>query len=398
MSGTFWATYRSAIATRRDQQVLTRYSAHGAMLVLVVAALMLAQIHMPVQGEEAGRDFSTESGSAHSFLAAWAHGARADEGYLVRAVVPFTARSNTSQMGAQGGVVFGDLSSGTQFESREFRALKTDRPRQEIQKYTVQAGDSVYRIAERFGISPESIVWANEKKLGDNPDSLSIGDELLIPPVSGVVHEVQKNDTLEKIAKSYKVDPSVIVAFIANHITDSSQLTVGKLLMVPGGVKPEPVRQVAVPVRRASPQPQPSNRAAPAAASTLEGAQGSTVVGSGTFQWPTTGVITQKYWSRHPAIDIGAPKGTPVYAADSGTVIEAGWSPGGYGYTVVIDHGNGYQTRYAHLSWFNPNAGQTVEKGELIGQVGNTGRSSGPHLHFEIILNGGQLNPFGFLP
>ncbi len=382
----------------RDRQVLSRYSAHSAMLFLVLGALMLAQIRLPAVSEGLNGEFDAEGDLGQVILTAWTSGPRSSDGYLVPAVVPRTARADGNQSVALGGEVLRDVGSDPQFESREFRAVRLEHlrtegqppPRTEIQIYKVRSGDNVYQIAQRFGITPETIVWANEKLLGDDPHRLNIGDELLIPPVSGVVHVVQKNDTLEKIARSYKVDPSVILAFAPNRIQEPAQMTVGQLLMVPGGQKPEPVQQAKSRTIR-----QPVKSSAPPVPKTVDAGS---VVGSGEFRWPTTGVITQKFWSRHPGIDIAAPKGTPVFAADGGTVVEAGWNTWGYGYSLVIDLVNGYPTRYAHLSWFNPNEGQVVEKGELIGQVGSTGRSSGPHLHFEISSNGRKLNPFTMLP
>lgn len=392
--------YQASIEVCRDRYVLSRYSAHAAMLLLVIGALILAQIRLPATHERTGTDFE-EGDLGQYILTTWGDSSRIDEGYLMRSVVPHTTRADPKRQVALGGGVTRDpAEDNLRLQAREARAIRLDRSRTEMRteilKYSVQSGDNVYGLAERFGVTPETIVWANEKLLGNNPDRLSIGDELLIPPVSGVVHTVQKDDTLEKIAKSYNVDPSVIVAFALNNILDPARLTVGQMLVVPGGEKPQARRPAqlaqarqAQPATRSQPQSQP----APARATAPETA----VVGSGQFRWPTVGVITQKYWSRHPGIDIAGPKGTPVYAADGGTVIEAGWNTWGFGYTVVIDHGNGYQTRYSHLSWFNPSEGQKVEKGELIGQIGSTGRSTGPHLDFRIYKNGQEVNPLTLL-
>jgi murein DD-endopeptidase MepM/ murein hydrolase activator NlpD len=156
-------------------------------------------------------------------------------------------------------------------------------------------------------------------------------------------------------------------------------LTIGQFLMVPGGSKPYIPRVV-----NAYSGPIPATAAR----------------GTGNFGWPVSGRITQKFWTRHPGIDIGAPKGTPVYAADSGYVVTAGWDQErvSYGFMILINHGNGFITRYAHLSAFNVEVGDSVKKGQIIGRVGSTGNSTGPHLHFEIIKNGDRRNPFGYLP
>lgn len=248
--------------------------------------------------------------------------------------------------------------------------------RDQIITYTVQAGDTVSEIAINFGISADTVLWANGR-LEDNPDLLAVGQELIILPVSGVYHTVAQGETLEEIAARYKVEASAIAEYPLNNLTEPYELTVGQELIVPGGQKPYVPRRVYA---YSGPAP--------------EGAAS----GTGSFGWPASGVITQKYWNRHKAIDIGAPKGSPVLAADSGYVIGVGRSDQGYGLHVVIDHRNGYQTLYAHLSVYYVEVGQSVKKGELIGTMGATGKATGPHLHFEIVYKGVRRNPFGYLP
>lgn len=124
------------------------------------------------------------------------------------------------------------------------------------------------------------------------------------------------------------------------------------------------------------------------------------VYGTGSFIWPAINrtISGNDYWSGHLALDIGAALGEPISAADSGVVVFAGWSTGGYGYAVAIDHGNGYQTLYAHLSKVNVSCGQSVSQGQTIGLAGSTGNSTGAHLHFEIRYQGGFVNPWYVLP
>ncbi len=263
------------------------------------------------------------------------------------------------------------------------------RTRREVEKYSVQSGDTVSDIAQQFGVSADSILWANPK-LEDNPDMLSLGQVLNIPPTTGVLYTVLNGDTLQKIAdkfKTKKVPADQLVQNIAKsefnqELHDLKEpnfaLTSGQFLMVPGGTKPYVARvitAVGVPV--------PANAAR----------------GTGNFGYPVSGRITQKYWTRHPGIDIGAPKGSPIYAADAGYVTFAGWDQErvSYGNMILISHGNGFVTRYGHLSAFIIGAGDSVKKGQFIGRVGSTGNSTGPHLHFEIIKNGVRLNPFGYL-
>jgi len=253
-----------------------------------------------------------------------------------------------------------------------------DRPRQEITRYVVQPGDTIFGIAARFNLQPETIMWANGRFVEDNPDLLRIGQELIILPVDGVYHQVGRGETIAKIAGAFKVDPAAIINFPLNNLDpDNPQIKAGQWLVVPGGTKPYIPRQV---VAYSGPIPESAQK------------------GTGVFGWPAAGQISQGYWSRHRAIDIASWEGAPVVAADSGYVVAAGWDDSGYGRMVIIDHGNGFQTLYAHLRKFYVKVGQSIAKGEALGEVGTTGNASGPHLHFEVRQGGVQRNPFGFLP
>lgn len=261
------------------------------------------------------------------------------------------------------------------------------RVRNDVTKYTVQSGDTVSEIAAQFEVSPDSILWANPK-LEDNPDMLSLGQSLNIPPVSGVLYVVQNGDALQKIADRFKgkKKSDAIIQDIVNSEFNQGRhnlqaveyaLIVGEFLMVPGGSKPYVPRIV-----------QAYSGAVPANAAR----------GTGNFGWPVSGRITQKYWTQHSALDIAAPKGSPIYATDSGYVVRTESKTTGYGNMILIDHGNGYITRYAHLSAIHVEVGESVKKGQLIGRVGSTGNSTGPHLHFEVIRNSVARNPFNYLP
>ncbi|MDX1522435.1 MAG: M23 family metallopeptidase, partial [Anaerolineae bacterium] len=238
-------------------------------------------------------------------------------------------------------------------------------------------GDTIFGIAAKFGLAPETIMWSNES-LGNNPDLLRVGQELIILPEDGVYHQVGSGDTIEGIAGVFKADPADILNNPLNGVDrDNPIIQPGQWLIVPGGTKPfVPTTVVAY------------------SGEVPEGA----ALGSGAFDWPASGSVTQGYWSAHPGVDIAAWSGAPVYAADTGHVIFAGWDNTGYGYMVVVDHGNGFQSIYAHLEAYYVDSGQDIAKGQEIGAMGTSGNTTGPHLHFELRQGTIQRNPVGFLP
>jgi murein DD-endopeptidase MepM/ murein hydrolase activator NlpD len=248
----------------------------------------------------------------------------------------------------------------------------------EVITYTVQPNDNIWSIATGFGLEAQTVLWANPA-VEKSPDLLSVGQVLVIPPVNGVYYTVQPGDTVEKLAKTYQTTVEKIVTFDLNKLEEPYALTAGQQLMLPDGKK-KIVPSNYYPLTRVYRKP--------AGAAT----------GSGRFAWPTQGTLTQGYWSGHLAIDIANRTGTPIYATDAGFVVLAGRDTWGYGNQVLIDHGNGYLSRYAHLQTILVKAGQSVTKDQKIGTMGNTGRSTGPHLHFEIYYNGVRRNPLGFLP
>jgi len=253
-----------------------------------------------------------------------------------------------------------------------------EEPQKEVQYYTVQPGDTVLGIAQRFGLRPETVQWSNAG-LEVNADMIRPGDQLRILPVNGAIHVVAPGDTLSSLAAKYKVAIEDIVNYRTNGLEDvSSPLVVGRELVIPGGTKPFVQQQVFA----------------------YTGVVPSTAkLGSGSFVWPASGSISQGYWGGHPAIDIAGWTGAPVKAADSGYVALAtgGWS-GGYGNHVIVDHGNGFVTLYAHLNSIYVQAGESVTRGQQIGSLGNTGNSTGPHLHLEIRYQGVPRNPLSYLP
>ena len=236
---------------------------------------------------------------------------------------------------------------------------------QRVVTYTVREGDSLWSIAARFGLDVDTLRWSNED-LARNPDLLSVAQELTILPVKGTYHTVQTGETVETIALAYVVTPTVIIDYPLNDLRSPYQVKEGQKLVIPGG-------------RRELHWPQPD------------------LSPGSPFAWPVVGQITQGYSEKHPALDLGAPYGSSVYAAQAGTVTHSGWARTGYGYTVILDHGEGMQSLYSHMKGTWVTVGQKVERGQLIGEVGSTGHSTGPHVHFDLRVEGKRVDPSGYL-
>ena len=266
------------------------------------------------------------------------------------------------------------------------------RPRLDVITYTVQAGDTPTGIAAKFNLRPESILWGNST-LDTDAGSLRLGQVLNILPVDGVLHYAAEGDTLERLQLLYGVPVADIVAFPGNELSESGPytLTPGQKIVVPKGQKPivwkEPGPRVIAGKGRRSP-------------GYYQGPLAN--LGTGTFIWPVSPVvITQYYWAGHPAIDIDTYYGQPIVTSDSGTVIFSGWTDSGYGYLVIVDHGNDFWTYYAHNSQNLVTTGQGVVQGQTIAlrEAGSTGNSTGDHIDFRIRYRAGAfLDPMQFLP
>ncbi|MBN1219349.1 MAG: peptidoglycan DD-metalloendopeptidase family protein [Anaerolineae bacterium] len=237
--------------------------------------------------------------------------------------------------------------------------------RAKVETYTVQEGDTLWSIAAQFELDIDTLRWSNPD-LERNPDIVSVGTELVILPVQGIYHRVKAGDTIAAIAARYGVAEADITNYPPNGLYPPYDLKAGQGVIVPFGRKELNV-----------PQPSLSPETA--------------------LAWPLVGPITQGYHPDHLAIDIGGPYGATVYAAGDGEVIYARWAETGYGYTIIIDHGAGMQTWYSHLKGTFLQSG-FVARGNPIGEVGSTGRSSGPHVHFEVRINKEQVNPLEYLP
>ncbi len=254
--------------------------------------------------------------------------------------------------------------------------------RSDVIYHEVKAGETIGAIAEQYGISLATILWSNNLTARSY---IRPGDKLKILPSSGVVHKVRKGDTISKIAKLYNTTPEKIIK--SNKLKeDGTDMVIGEELLVPDGRMPAPV--YVAPVRRYT---QLSNIAAPPPSV-------SAPAGSG-YLWPTAARrITQYFGWRHAGVDIGGPVGTAIYATRSGAVTrsQCGWN-GGYGCYIIIDHGNGVTTLYGHEAKLYVSVGEEVAQGQTIGLMGSTGRSTGPHVHFEVRVNGVRQNPLRYI-
>ena len=259
-------------------------------------------------------------------------------------------------------------------------------------EYTVQKGDSIFSISNKYKLKPESILWANYDLLQDNPNMLSVGQKIIIPPVDGIYYKWQENDKLEDVAARFKADVKEIISFSGNKLDMTNPvIKTDSYVMIPGGSRE--FKQWVVPMAWRPSSGANKGISGPGGCELFAGG----AYGTGSFLWPTSGAHVlsgNDFWSGHLGIDIAAGMNDPVMAADTGVVIYAGVIGGGYGNMVMIDHGNGYQTLYAHLNSIAVGCGQSVSKGQAVGYAGNTGNSTGVHLHFEVRYQGGFINPW----
>lgn len=280
-------------------------------------------------------------------------------------------------------------SPNTQDQSLEadqnvFHTSISDKPRSNVETYTVQRGDTLSTIAQKFSqpnntISVDSIKWLNDM----TDDSVTVGDDIKIPPTTGVVYKVQSGDTIYSIAKKFNTNPQKIADWPFNDFADPETFTlvVGQQLVIPDGVPPTKQSTYQAPALQYAQAPATNG-----------------ATGDG-FHWPIQGLITQYFTIYHTGLDIAGPVGTPIYASKAGVIEEAscGWNYG-YGCHVMMNNGGGYETMYAHMvSQPVVSVGQSVATGQLIGYRGSTGNSTGPHTHFEIRFDHHVVNPLSYL-
>ena len=277
------------------------------------------------------------------------------------------------------------------------------RPREDVTKYTVVEGDTVFGIAEKFGLKPETILWGNYYILLDDPHALQPGQELNILPIDGTYHEWQQGEGLNGIATYYGVKPEDIIDYPANNLDPATigdpanpNIKPGTWLVVPGGHREFISWSAPLGVTRENPAS--ARVLGPGACDPVSGG----AVGFGAFIWPANKHYLSGFDytpnANHWGIDIAGNEGEGVYATDAGVVVYSGWNNYGYGNMIMVDHGNNFQSLYGHLSAINVQCGQSVGQGDVIGAIGTTGHSSGPHLHFEIRAISSFVNPWDVLP
>lgn len=360
------------------KEIARRWAGHAAMLAVIAVGIWVARqgvgglptIEAPQAGEPA------------------------------EVAQPTTAPGTEVSLQDLGAFAGGGAISGSISRLADVHTIIPDRPRIEVIKYTVKGGDSLFGIASKHGLKPSTILWGNWYELSGDPHTLQPGQKLNILPVDGALHVWSAGESLSGVARFFGVEPQAIIDWPGNELdpnTDfqSPGIEAGVALVVPGGVREVPDWRTP---RITRTNPARARQLGPGHCGKVY----SGPIGTGAFIWPTATKRVSGYRYEpgvHEAIDIGGRTGHAIFASDSGVVVYAGWSNWGYGNMVVLDHGNGWQTLYAHLSRVLVSCGQGVNRGYVIGSMGSTGNSSGPHLHFEMRHDKyGRVNPLKFLP
>ncbi|MFA5776129.1 MAG: M23 family metallopeptidase [Patescibacteria group bacterium] len=257
--------------------------------------------------------------------------------------------------------------------------LPENRQRTEYLAYKVESGDSLYSIGNKFKVSTDALKYVNILYDGS---VLQVGQDIVIPPISGLIHKVEAGDTLALIARKYSVPSQAIADF--NYLLEPNKLALGTELVIPDAKIPLPVVTNL-----------------PIIPSIITGGVTDGNAKKGWCMWPTsTSVITQNFSWYHNGLDIGSSWGSAmpsIYACAGGVVVRAGWDPWGLGLHIRVDHGNGYETVYGHMSRLDVSYGDKIKKGEVMGFMGSTGRSTGPHVHFMIKYQGSPQNPLKYI-
>jgi len=237
--------------------------------------------------------------------------------------------------------------------------------------YKIENGDNLGAIAKQFQIDIDDLAFANG--IDDESETLHVGQSLLIPPGLGALYFVKDGDTVAAVAKRFKVDPSVIMTYNRLYF-EPEHFALGQLIFVPGGEVPA-MKRITAP--RSIPIP------------------GQLPARTGQLSWPVNGVLTQYFWWGHTGVDLAAPYGTPIKSSDDGVVVATGWVAVG-GLRVCVQHSGGMQTCYYHTSAVYVTPGQTVARGQVLAAIGMTGVTTGPHVHWEVKINGVFVNPLAY--
>lgn len=363
------------------REPVLRYATHGVLLVVLVAAAWARGFNLGFVDWLAARATLNPAGAAGVVVASQPGATPVPQTDTVAGMLLPTGGAGGPADSSQVGRL---ADSHTQIPTRG---------RSDVVTYTVAAGDTLFGIADKFGLKPETVLWGNYFVLKDDPHLLFPKQVLNILPVDGTYHPVTKDNTLDKIATFYGVTAQAIIDWPSNNLDPQNPvLAPGSFLVVPGGHRELTAWQVPT-IHRGDKVNTATN-----VGQCPGGYSGA--VGTGSFVWPANShtLSGYDYTAIHHGLDIRAHLGDPIYAPDSGVIVYAGPNSFGYGNLLVIDHGNGWQTVYGHLSQWNVDCGQSVYQGNLIGLAGSTGNSSGPHLHFEVRYKGGYVNPWTVLP
>jgi len=368
------AVWRTRVDWRDKRPLLIRATAHLTIVILALTAIGLSSVTIPVPQIAAGG--SSNSGVVSSVMADRSTDEAAPAPSSVSATNVRQSRSTDAD---------------TITRQAVFHTTFPDRPRAGVITYTVKEGDNISTIAYQHDLLPETIVWSNREAIQDAPWLIQPGLQLFILPVDGVYHTVSAGETVAGIASEYDVESSALYNQW-NDLEEGDELFEGQLLVVPGGTGWD--------ITWNPPQPEPTQSGygyrysassvnAPSANNWFILPTGSRLVSGWYFRDPRN--------PGHIGLDYKCHSGDPLYAADNGAVTIAGWH-GGYGILVEVDHGNGFITRYGHLSQLLVGGGQAVHQGDVIGYCGTTGWSTGPHLHYEIRRNGVPQDPMAYQP
>jgi murein DD-endopeptidase MepM/ murein hydrolase activator NlpD len=368
--------WRVCVDWRTKRPFLTRATAHLSIIALALITIVLSGVGIPTPRAAVGSSFDADV--APSF--------QMDSPTDPETTPPPTLPLSTN----------GSRPSDADIVARLpiLHTTVPERLRAQIITYVVQPGDTIFDIAVKFGLTPETIVWSNREGLMDAPWLIQQGLELFVLPVDGIYHTVVTGETIAGIAADYGVEPADLYNEW-NDLEEGDQPREGQQLVVPGGHGEEVTW--APPPRYPAPGPSGYSYGV---------CSGATFAGPGAngwFAYPTGSSRVSGWYFRDPrnpghiGLDYACRSGDPIVAADNGVVTIAGWH-GGYGILVEVNHGNGFVTRYGHFNSIAVGCGHAVNQGDLLGYCGSTGWSSGAHLHFEIRSNGVPQDPQAYLP